>query len=171
MIYVVLFFIVLIVLASGVSFYMYIQDRRRTRSARTQAPKREGEIPSYKLSSWIDDEVAIRKLYQNTDSSAADLANKLGISKRRLIQTINSAYNKTVAEYLDDRRIQAACSLLREQPEMTLDEISFETGFASLKTFRTVFKNTMGQTPEQYRIMITQQKNKLFPLDTRSARD
>lgn len=137
---------------------MYIQDRRRQRSVQDTARRHTLEIPSYELSSWIDDEIAARKLYRKPDISAAELAAELGISERRLKRAINNAYNKTVSDYLDDRRIQAACRLLREQPDMTLEAISIETGFTSQNAFHTAFKNTMGQTPGQYRIMITQQK-------------
>lgn len=157
MIYIFLSILILIAIAFGASFYMYIQDKRHARSAQTKSPRMDKEVPSYQLSSWIDDEVAARKLYKNTSVTAADLANELGISERRLKHTINNAYNKTVAEYLIDRRIQAACRLLREQPEMALDEISSETGFASQNTFYMAFKDIMGQTPEQYRNMTNRQ--------------
>ena len=152
MIYILLSILILIAIAFGASFYMYIQDKRHARSAQTKSPRMAEEVPSYQLSSWIDDEVAARKLYKNTSVTAA-LANELRISERRLKHTINNAYNKTVAEYLIDRRIQAAFRMLREQPEMALDEISSETGFASQNTFYMAFKDIMGQTPEQYRNM------------------
>ena len=159
MIYVILSFIALLLaIAFCVSFIMYIQDRRRQRSVQDTARRHTLEIPSYELSSWIDDEIAARKLYRKPDMSAAELAEELGISERRLRHTIYTAYNKTFSDYLDDRRIQAACRLLREQPDMTLEAISIETGFTSQNAFHTAFKNTMGQTPGQYRIMITQQK-------------
>lgn len=154
MIYIILSFILLTVIAFFVSFYMYTQDKRHNQSPRSKGRRPAREIPSYKLSSWIDDEVAKDKLYRKPDMSASELAAELGISERRLKLAVNNAYNKTVAEYLNDRRIQAACRLLRDQPDMTLDEISFESGFSSLMTFQTIFKNTMGQTPDQYRSMI-----------------
>lgn len=84
-------------------------------------------------------------------------ANELGISERRLRHTIFNAYDKTVDEYLQDRRIQAACRLLREPSEMTPDEISHESGFASQAAFHAAFKSAMGQTPEQYRNMTRRQ--------------
>lgn len=157
MIYIILSFILLTVIAFFVSFYMYSQDKRHARSARSQGRKPAREIPSYELSSWIDDEVAKDKLYRKPDMSVSELAAELGISERRLKQAINNAYNKTVSEYLNDRRVQAACRLLRDKPDMTLDEISFEAGFASSKTFQKTFISTMGQTPEQYRSMTNRQ--------------
>ena len=158
MIYVILSFIALLLaITFCVSFIMYIQDRRRQRSVQDTARRHTLEIPSYELSSWIDDKVAKDKLYRKPDMSVSELAAELGISERRLKRAINNAYNKTVSEYLNDRRVQAACRLLRDKPDMTLDEISFEAGFASSKTFQKTFISTMGQTPEQYRSMTNRQ--------------
>ena len=157
MIYIILSFILLTVIAFFVSFYMYSQDKRHTQSARSQGRKPAREIPSYELSSWIDDEIAKDTLYRKPDMSVSELAAELGISERRLKCAINNAYNKTVSEYLNDRRVQAACRLLRDKPDMTLDEICFEAGFASSKTFQKTFTSTMGQTPEQYRSMTNRQ--------------
>ena len=136
MVYIILsFFILLIAVAVSVSFYMYIQDKRRIPSVRLKGRKTAREIPSYELSSWIDDEIAKDKLYRKPDMSVSELAAELGISERRLRRTIYTAYNKTFSDYLDDRRIQAACRLLREQPDMTLEAISIETGFTSQNVF------------------------------------
>ena len=157
MIYIILSFILLTIIAFFVSLYMYSQDKRHAQSARSQGRKPAREIPSYELSSWIDDEIAKDKLYRKPDMSVSELAAELGISERCLKRSINNAYNKTVSEYLNDRRVQAACRLLRDKPDMTLDEICFEAGFASSKTFQTTFISTMGQTPEQYRSMTNRQ--------------
>ena len=97
--------------------------------------------------------MAARKLYSKTDISAAELADELGISERRLIHTINNAYGRTVTEYLEDRRIQAACRMLREQPDRSIEEIGTGVGIASIPAFQKLFFRTMGQTPEQYRQM------------------
>ena len=171
MIYLIIFIAIVTIICSVVSLHFYFKDNNRKKRTSTGKQKSIPTIRSYELNAWIDEEVASRKLYSKPNLTIKELAEELSLAEWQLIDAIHDSYNQEVPDYLNDRRIQAACSLLREQPEMTLDKISFETGFASLKTFRTVFKNTMGQTPEQYRIMITQQKNKLFPLDTRSARD
>ena len=88
--------------------------------------------------------------------SAFELADELGMDVWQLRVIIRKTYDKSVSAYLDERRVQAVCRLLREQPDMPLDEISFEAGFASLKTFQAVFKNAMGLTPEKYRSQMMQ---------------
>ena len=62
-------------------------------------------------------------------------------------------YSRTATEYLEDRRIQAACRMLREQPDRSIEEIGTSVGIASIPAFRKLFFRTMGQTPKQYRQM------------------
>ena len=62
-------------------------------------------------------------------------------------------YSRTATEYLEDRRIQAACRMLREQPDRSIEEIGTDVGIASIPAFQKLFFRTMGQTPEQYRQM------------------
>ena len=153
---VIVILLIVVVLASfGISFYMFLKDRQRAKAATFERPLTVPDIPSYQLSSWIDDEIAARKLYRKPDMSVAELADELGISEKRLEYTVGNAYDKSVSAYLIDRRVQAACRLLREQPDMSLEDICTETGFTSQATFQKVFKRIMGQTPERYRSLLT----------------
>lgn len=155
MLYVIILFAIVLVVSVAVSFGMYVRDKRQKRPTPAKNRHTAREVPSYQLNTWIDDQVAERKLYSNPDLTAADLAEELGVSERLLKHTINSTYNKTVAEYLNDRRIQGACRLLREQPEMSMEEIAAQTGFTSLSAFQKQFTLTMGQKPDHYRAQMT----------------
>lgn len=83
--------------------------------------------------------------------STIALADELGLDVMQLRSIIRKTYDKSVTEYLNERRIQAACRLLREQPDITLEKIRIETGFVSVEAFQNVFKSVMGQTPNDYR--------------------
>ena len=108
-------------------------------------------VQPYEMSSWIDDEVAKRKLYSRRDLSPAGLADQLGISPATLQHIIRHTYHKSVQDYLNDRRVQAAGRLLREQPDMTIDDIADVVGCASAEHFRTLFTQSMGLAPDKYR--------------------
>ena len=153
MTYIFILFGIAVVISCFFSFTMYLRDRRHTPSASSPKTGILQDVPSYQLSSWIDDEVAARQLYSKPDISASELADELGISERRLKHTISNAYSKTVAEYLNDRRIQAACRMLRKQQDKSIEEIYTAVGFASLQAFQELFKRTMGQSPDRYRQM------------------
>jgi AraC-like DNA-binding protein len=150
MLYLFIIIAVITVLGSGISFHMYLMDRR-ARHASSGEHRPAQEVPSYTLSTWVDDEVAKRKLYRRPDLTGAELAEALGISEGRLRYAIAKGYSKSVADYLNDRRIQAACRLLREQRNRSEEDIFADVGFKSLYAFRMEFERTMGQTPEEYR--------------------
>lgn len=158
MIYIIVILSCLLLAAIGfaVSFRMYVKDRQRVRHSSSAKRRELRKIPSYQLYAWIDDEVAKGKLYRKPDMSASELADELGLDVFQLRSIIRKTYDKSVTEYLNERRVQAACRLLLESSDMTLDEISTESGFASLKTFQSVFKNAMGLTPDNYRSQMIQ---------------
>lgn len=151
MLWIIIIFVLFIVAGFGVSLYRYMQHRRQVRMAAAKRHAPAPNVPAYELNSWIDDEVATRKLYSRHDMSAYILAEELGISIGRLQYTIYQAYQKSVSDYLNDRRVQAACRLLREQPDMTIEDISIEVGCASLAVFRNLFSKNMGLSPDKYR--------------------
>ena len=56
-------------------------------------------------------------------------------------------------DYLCRIRVEKARNLLLN-PNLRISEIAFEIGFQSLTHFNRVFKNTLGQSPTEYRIQI-----------------
>jgi len=146
-----IFLIVVLVVCGGA--YHWRRSRRRpfTPPRVTDEGGIEREVPAYAMSVWIDDQVAERQLYRKPDLSAAELAAELGISAKCLTHIINVTYDRSVAEYLDDRRIQRACRLLGENTGMSMDDVCQEVGFASQRTFQIVFARAMGVSPQQYR--------------------
>lgn len=151
--------VALVLSGFAISFRLYVKDRRMHRHSSSGRRRRPRNVPAYELSTWIDEEVAKDKLYRKPDISTIELADELGLDVLQLRSIIRKAHDKSVTEYLNERRIQAAGRLLWKQPNMTLEEISHEVGFTSLKTFVSVFKSTMGQTPEKYRETLHQRLN------------
>lgn len=148
--------LLLLLFGFAISFCIYVRDRRRHSRPSSCKRRKPRKIPSYQLYAWIDDEVAKNKLYRKPDLSEVELADELGMDVWQLRSVISKAYDKSVSEYLNERRVQAACNLLLESSNMTLDEISFEAGFASLNTFKSVFKEAIGLTPDKYRDQMIQ---------------
>lgn len=71
-------------------------------------------------------------------------------SRRNLVRRFKQVTGITPIEYLQKTRIEAAKQLL-EQSRYSIMEIMFESGYNDLKTFRTLFKRTVGMTPKMYR--------------------
>jgi len=57
---------------------------------------------------------------------------------------------KTYITFLNEVRIQEACSLLLK-PDLNISEICFQTGFNNISNFNRQFKKITGFTPKGYR--------------------
>lgn len=71
-------------------------------------------------------------------------------SRRNLVRRFKLVTGITPIEYLQKTRIEAAKQLL-EQSRCSILEVMLESGYNDLKTFRALFKKTVGMTPKMYR--------------------
>lgn len=71
-------------------------------------------------------------------------------SRRNIVRRFKLATGTTLIEYLQKTRIEAAKRLL-EQTNRSIMEIMLDTGYNDLKTFRQLFKKSLGMTPKDYR--------------------
>lgn len=71
-------------------------------------------------------------------------------SRRNLVRRFKLVTGITPIEYLQKTRIEKAKQLL-EQSQQSILEVMLECGYNDLKTFRSLFKKTVGMTPTMYR--------------------
>ncbi|NQZ78065.1 MAG: AraC family transcriptional regulator [Ekhidna sp.] len=79
------------------------------------------------------------------------LARQLGTNGHYLSQIINSSFNKSFNELINEYRVKKACVLLGNEKSQSVEEMGETSGFASASSFFRVFKKQIGQTPAQYR--------------------
>lgn len=79
-----------------------------------------------------------------------ELINDVPASRRNLVRRFKQVTGITPIEYLQKTRIEAAKQLL-EQSRCSVMEVMLESGYNDLKTFRALFKKTVGMTPKMYR--------------------
>ncbi len=93
------------------------------------------------------------KLYQETELTLQDIAERIGIPSYQVSQVINSHMGKNFYELVNGYRVEEAKRLLRhpDNSNYTILSIGFEAGFNSKTTFNTVFKKFTGKTPTEYR--------------------
>lgn len=80
------------------------------------------------------------------------VAKYCGFSKFHFSRIFKQFANVSFNEYLNNRRIQAAITLL-SSPELTITEVALMSGFSSISTFNRVFRNIKGCTPTEFRQM------------------
>jgi AraC-like DNA-binding protein len=93
----------------------------------------------------------IEKPFLNPTFSLPDLANKLKISVHQLSQAINEGLNKSFFELTAEYRVSEAKRLLKDQPNIKIEEIAEQVGYNSKSSFNTVFKKITGKTPSEFR--------------------
>ena len=79
--------------------------------------------------------------------SVAKMANR---STAAFCRFFKKRTRKTYISFLNEVRIQEACSLLLK-PDLNIAEICFQTGFNNISNFNRQFKKITGFTPKEYR--------------------
>lgn len=84
------------------------------------------------------------------DITIEDIAQKLFLSTRQVSRLIKENYNKTFTQFLNEKRLEAACVLLKTT-NLSISEISEKTHFISPSYFFRVFKKYYKTTPLKYK--------------------
>jgi AraC-like DNA-binding protein len=91
------------------------------------------------------------KVYQNENLNLAQLADLVELSPHQLSELINTSYEMGFPRFIRQRRVDAAKTLLTQQPETAVLAIGLMTGFKSQSNFYLAFKESTGQSPGNYR--------------------
>ncbi|MDA1362616.1 AraC family transcriptional regulator [Glycomyces luteolus] len=100
-----------------------------------------------------------RRLLRARDAMDRDFANPLDVpalarvalmSPAHFSRTFRDTFGETPHRYLQRRRIERACAMLRDT-DATVTEIALAVGFDSLGTFSRTFSQIIGRPPTQYR--------------------
>jgi AraC-like DNA-binding protein len=89
-----------------------------------------------------------RKFQDNIDVS--NIADEANYSKFHFIRLFKKAYGFTPRQYLILKRIEYAKRMLESNE--SVKSVCFNSGFSSVGTFSTLFKERIGNTPTDYAI-------------------
>ena len=115
------------------------------------AEEEEEEDPILKqyranLEAWM----AESKPYLNPEFRLVDLMQVLPMNRTYLSNFINTEYGCTFYQYVTNYRIEEAKRLMKEHPEMKLQEIAEQSGFSSAAVFSRTFVKETGVTPTEW---------------------
>ena len=99
------------------------------------------------INQWFETE----KPYLQGDLRLSDLQRKFPISRTYLSQLFNKTLGVSFSDYVNRFRIEESKSLLKEAPQMSIDEIAERSGFNSTCAFRRAFIKRMEISPSEYR--------------------
>lgn len=105
------------------------------------------------------------KLFIDPALNREELAKRLSTNRTYLVDAIRTyGDNKTVREYLNDYRLKHAASLLAQSCKLSIEQICYDSGFASRSVFYRLFRESYGMSPAEYRKVAEEEK--LTPLET-----
>lgn len=124
---------------AGSADFTYLTDSAYTPSLNKLNPARIDKIFHF-LNQHYTEEVSLKKVAELVHLTETSFSR---FFKRNIGLTFN--------EYLNNLRVAAACRLLKEEPEKTIAETAWESGFASSTHFNRMFKSKTGFSPSAYK--------------------
>jgi AraC family transcriptional regulator len=94
--------------------------------------------------------IALMEARLEGDLGLGELASEAGLSTSHFIRSFRESTGKTPYQFLLDRRVQRAQTLMRD-PHVSLAEVARSTGFANQHHLARVFRRITGTTPSTYR--------------------
>ncbi len=83
--------------------------------------------------------------------TVADAARHVGMNTSAFCTWMRRCMDTTFITYLNDYRIAQAASMLRSQPNTTVAEIAYTSGFTTVSHFNHMFIQRFGISPKRYR--------------------
>lgn len=102
------------------------------------------------LEQWMETE----KPYLHPEFRLQDLTQVLPLNRTYLSQFINAEYNCSFYQFVTNYRVEEAKRLMKEQPEMKMQDIAEHCGFSSPTVFTRTFARETGMTPSEWSAQI-----------------
>ena len=99
-----------------------------------------------KLEQWMETE----KPYLNPEFRLQDLRQVLPLNRTYLSQLINTEYDCTFYQFVTNYRIDEAKRLMKEKPDLKMQDIAEQCGFSSPVVFSRIFTRETGMTPSEW---------------------
>ncbi len=109
--------------------------------------------------SRLGDLMQKERIYEDAELSLPRLAEKLDISAHQLSELMNVSLGKGFSRFLREQRIDAAKTMLRDEPSASVLSVGLSVGFAAQSNFYEAFREIEGMTPGQYRKLHPQNKS------------
>lgn len=90
------------------------------------------------------------EVFLDKDLGIDRLASLLHISTHSLSQTFSLVLQTSYSTYIHKKRVQYTVKLLGEQPDLSISELSEESGFNSQASFYRAFKEVHNMTPREF---------------------
>ena len=138
--------IICILIAAGIIAIIVIKARSRVQETPLAADDSRLNLME-QISALIEE----KELYRKKNLRITDVASELATNKTYVSLLLNNLSGESFTSMITRYRVMYAQKLLREQPDMMLDEVADQSGFSSRTTFFRNFKAVTGMTPQDWK--------------------
>ncbi|GAA4275520.1 AraC family transcriptional regulator [Aquimarina mytili] len=85
------------------------------------------------------------------DISLQEVSDIANMTPNAFCRYFKQRTNKTFFQFLTEVRIENACQIISKEPDISIAEASYSSGFKNLSNFNRKFKRIKGMTPSEYR--------------------
>jgi AraC-like DNA-binding protein len=114
------------------------------------ADKKLDSAEAQRIIGRLEKIMAEKELFKDPNLKVNDLAREINVSAHQLSQVLNDNIRKNFTLFVNEYRINEACSILSQQTNLTIEAVGYEVGFNSRSTFFATFKKIKGTTPSVY---------------------
>jgi AraC-like DNA-binding protein len=114
------------------------------------AAKRIISERTLKPSRVVESAIIYMKANLHADASIEALTKSVRCSRARLFKLFKETIGMTPNDYWQRLRVDLSMELLKD-PDKSITDVAFESGFASSQYFSTVFRKYSGRSPSEYR--------------------
>ena len=115
-----------------------------------EKPVEKNVNSSKELCKRIEQLMKEERLFLQNDLKISDLSLRLGSNRNYIYNAINVEMGVNFSDYINRQRIEYAARMMREHPELPINELYIKTGFSSSSAFYRNFRHYMGCTPKEY---------------------
>lgn len=136
--------------AGSILIYRYLHKRHPGTDDTPDADETDTKLRTdlmTQMSSLIEEE----KIYLRKNLRISDVASELATNKTYVSAILNSLSGEKFTSMITRHRIEYAKRLMREHPDMLLDDVADESGFSSRTSFFRNFKALTGMTPQEWK--------------------
>ena len=149
----------LLITAAIICFFIYRRQSKQKQTleeneAKTPKASNLKESGNAELMQRIHHLVVEEKQFLNSDLTVSHIAKQLDTHRNNISSCVNLIKGCNFTQLVNGYRIEYAKQLMRQHPEMKLNTVGLESGFANETSFYRTFKMITGKTPSEWKTTI-----------------
>ena len=136
--------------------YKKMSEELSVKSEELGERSRELEGSDEQLFRQLSETIRRERLFTNPNFGRQTLIDRFHLNERRIGAAFS--HGGSLPDFIRELRLEHACQLLTDHPEMSISDVAAASGFSSLSVFSREFKRKLEVTPSYYREQMAAEK-------------